>query len=64
MNAPSEFSHGQWQAPTSGGECVWSPDPAAAGGRAGHGGGKPISKVLDELTDTWTFVFSELGVEV
>ncbi len=32
--------------------------------RAGHGAGKPISKVLDELTDTWTFVFSELGVEV
>ena len=22
------------------------------------------SKVLDELTDTWTFVFSEVGVEV
>ena len=32
--------------------------------RAGHGAGKPLSKVLDELTDTWTFVFSELGVEV
>jgi prolyl oligopeptidase len=32
--------------------------------RAGHGAGKPISKVLEELTDTWTFVFSELGVEV
>jgi prolyl oligopeptidase len=32
--------------------------------RAGHGAGKPISKVLDELTDTWTFVFSELGVEL
>ena len=31
--------------------------------RAGHGAGKPLSKVLDELTDTWTFVFSELGVE-
>ena len=32
--------------------------------RAGHGAGKPLSKVLQELTDTWTFVFSELGVEV
>jgi prolyl oligopeptidase len=32
--------------------------------RAGHGAGKPLSKVLDELTDSWTFVFSELGVQV
>lgn len=32
--------------------------------RAGHGAGKPLSKTLDELTDSWTFVFSELGVEV
>jgi len=32
--------------------------------RAGHGAGKPLSKVLEELTDTWTFVFSELGVHV
>ena len=32
--------------------------------RAGHGAGKPLSKLLDELTDSWTFVFSELGVEV
>ncbi len=32
--------------------------------RAGHGAGKPLSKVLDELTDSWTFVFSENGVEV
>jgi prolyl oligopeptidase len=32
--------------------------------RAGHGAGKPLSKVLDELSDTWTFVFSELAVEV
>ncbi|MGH7631667.1 MAG: prolyl oligopeptidase family serine peptidase [Gemmatimonadales bacterium] len=30
--------------------------------RAGHGAGKPLSKVLDELTDTWTFVFRELGL--
>ncbi|HET7470721.1 MAG TPA: prolyl oligopeptidase family serine peptidase [Gemmatimonadales bacterium] len=32
--------------------------------QAGHGAGKPLTKVLDELTDTWTFVFSEIGVEV
>jgi prolyl oligopeptidase len=31
--------------------------------RAGHGAGKPLSKVLDELTDTWSFISSELGVE-
>jgi prolyl oligopeptidase len=30
--------------------------------RAGHGAGKPLAKVLDELTDTWTFIFHELGV--
>jgi prolyl oligopeptidase len=32
--------------------------------RAGHGAGKPLSKVMDELSDSWTFVFFELGVEV
>ena len=32
--------------------------------RAGHGAGKPLSKIQQELTDSWTFVFSELGVEV
>jgi prolyl oligopeptidase len=31
--------------------------------RAGHGAGKPIAKVLDELTDTWSFVFDALHVE-
>jgi prolyl oligopeptidase len=32
--------------------------------RAGHGAGKPLSKVLEEHTDSWTFVFSELGVQL
>jgi prolyl oligopeptidase len=30
--------------------------------RAGHGAGKPVSKVLEELVDSWSFVFTELGV--
>jgi prolyl oligopeptidase len=30
--------------------------------KAGHGAGKPLNKILDELTDTWSFVFDELGV--
>jgi prolyl oligopeptidase len=32
--------------------------------RAGHGAGKPLSKVHQELTDSWTFVFFELGVQL
>ncbi len=46
------------QAATSGGRPVLLRLEA----RAGHGAGKPLSKVLDELTDTWTFVFRELGM--
>jgi prolyl oligopeptidase len=30
--------------------------------KAGHGGGKPTSKILDEAADIWTFVFWRLGV--
>ena len=32
--------------------------------KAGHGAGKPRSKALDELTDIWTFLFSQLGMHV
>ncbi len=32
--------------------------------RSGHGAGKPLSKVLDEATDTWTFLFDQLEVDV
>jgi prolyl oligopeptidase len=32
--------------------------------KAGHGAGKPVSKVLEELVDTWSFVFEELDVMV
>jgi prolyl oligopeptidase len=31
--------------------------------KAGHGAGKPRSQVLDELTDTWSFLFWQLGIK-
>jgi prolyl oligopeptidase len=31
--------------------------------KAGHGAGKPRAKVLEELTDVWSFVFSQLGMD-
>ncbi len=31
--------------------------------RAGHGAGKPRGLILDEQTDIWSFVFSQLGVQ-
>lgn len=30
--------------------------------RAGHGAGKPTSKVIEELTDIWAFLVKELGM--
>jgi prolyl oligopeptidase len=30
--------------------------------RAGHGAGKPLGKVISQLVDEWSFLFSQLGV--
>jgi prolyl oligopeptidase len=30
--------------------------------QAGHGAGKPRNKLLEELTDTWSFLFWQLGI--
>ena len=31
--------------------------------KAGHGAGKPRAKVVEELTDTWSFLFWQLGMK-
>lgn len=32
--------------------------------KAGHGAGKPVTKVVEELTDVYSFLFAELGVKL
>ena len=32
--------------------------------RAGHGAGKPTTKVIEEVTDQWAFLVKNLGMEV
>jgi prolyl oligopeptidase len=30
--------------------------------KAGHGAGKPVAKVIDQLVDEWSFLFTQLGM--
>lgn len=32
--------------------------------KAGHGAGKPVSKVIEEYTDIWSFTFFQLGMKM
>ncbi len=32
--------------------------------KAGHGGGKPTAKIIEEYTDVWSFMFYHLGVKM
>jgi len=32
--------------------------------KAGHGAGKPTSKLIDEATDQWAFTFYNLGMKM
>lgn len=31
--------------------------------KAGHGFGTPVSKIIEEFADKWTFIYKELGIE-
>ena len=31
--------------------------------KAGHGAGKPTTKIIEEVADVWSFVFYNLGVK-
>lgn len=31
---------------------------------AGHGAGKPTSKVIEEISDMWAFMFANMGVTI
>jgi prolyl oligopeptidase len=47
-------------------ECQGGPNPVLVriDTKAGHGGGKPIAKIIDESADLWSFVFWNLGMEL
>ena len=32
--------------------------------KAGHGAGKPTTKIIEETADRWTFLVKELGMKV
>jgi prolyl oligopeptidase len=36
---------------------------AVRGASAGHGGGKPVSKRIEEITDEWAFLVKNLGMK-